>query len=146
MRYVGSGNHEDCDMTHLDATTLTSHKSRLRARAAELRDEIADTLERTEEESYQQIAGQVRDREDASFADLIVDVNLAEVDRDVGELRAIDAALTRIKDGSYGICESCGGEIAPARLEAEPTAVRCIRCQEAWEQRQSQAQPPPTTL
>jgi RNA polymerase-binding protein DksA len=133
-------------MTHLEAATLESQKARLRARAAELRDEIADTLDRSEEESYQQIAGQVRDREDASFADLIVDVNLAEVDRDVGELRAIDAALTRIRDGRYGVCEACGGEIAPARLEVEPTAVRCIRCQEAWEQSQSQTQPPPSTL
>ncbi|HSN70802.1 MAG TPA: TraR/DksA family transcriptional regulator [Steroidobacteraceae bacterium] len=133
-------------MTHLDSATLEAQKHRLRERAAHLRDEIVDTLERSDDESYAQIAGQVRDREDASFADLVVDVNLSEVDRDVGELRAIDEALLRIKDGRYGVCDECGGEIRQARLEAEPTAIRCIRCQELWEQNQSQARPRPSTL
>lgn len=44
------------------------------------------------------------------------------------EIADIRAALARIEDGSYGICSSCGEEIAPARLEALPTATRCIRC------------------
>jgi len=127
-------------MTHLDSSTLEAQKRRLRARAADLRHEILDTLERSDEEQYSKVAGQVRDREDASFADLIVDVNLAEVDRDVGELRAIDDALLRINDGRYGVCEQCGAPISAARLNAEPIAIRCIRCQEAFEYTQSQAQ------
>ena len=126
-------------MTHLDSSTLEAQKRRLRARAAELRHEILDTLERSDEEQYSKVAGQVPDREDASFADLIVDVNFAEVDRDVGELRAIDDALLRINDGRYGVCEECGGPISAARLNAEPTAIRCIRCQEAFGHTRSQA-------
>lgn len=127
-------------MTHLDSSTLEAQKRRLRARAADLRHEILDTLERSDEEQYSKVAGQVRDREDASFADLIVDVNLAEVDRDVGELRAIDDALLRINDGRYGVCERCDAPISAARLNAEPTAIRCIRCQEAFEHAQSQGE------
>lgn len=46
------------------------------------------------------------------------------------EIADIRAALSRIEDGSYGICDRCGESIAPARLEALPTATRCINC--AW--------------
>jgi len=36
--------------------------------------------------------------------------------------------------GQYGLCESCGKPIGAERLEALPTATRCIRCQAEWEQ------------
>ncbi len=41
-------------------------------------------------------------------------------------LAAIDAALRRIDEGTYGICERCGKQIAPERLEARPWAALCI--------------------
>ena len=40
----------------------------------------------------------------------------------------IDAALNRITDGSYGLCESCGNDIAEARLQALPYATTCVSC------------------
>lgn len=43
-------------------------------------------------------------------------------------LAQIDAAFERLDAGTYGRCETCGGAIAEARLEARPTAVRCITC------------------
>ena len=45
-------------------------------------------------------------------------------------LSEVDRALDRIADGTYGRCERCGGEIAPARLEALPYARLCISCQQ----------------
>lgn len=42
-------------------------------------------------------------------------------------LTQIDAALTRLADGSYGVCEVCGEQIPLARLEARPVATRCIQ-------------------
>jgi RNA polymerase-binding transcription factor DksA len=45
-------------------------------------------------------------------------------------LKRIDAALARLADGSYGICEDCGGPISPKRLAAIPSAERCIACEE----------------
>ncbi|GAA2752345.1 TraR/DksA family transcriptional regulator [Amnibacterium kyonggiense] len=42
-------------------------------------------------------------------------------------LAEIDAALTRIADGTDGVCAVCGEPIAPGRLEARPTTDRCIR-------------------
>ena len=41
-------------------------------------------------------------------------------------LHAVDAALQRMDKGTYGLCERCGAAIAPARLEAMPSATRCI--------------------
>ena len=40
----------------------------------------------------------------------------------------LDAALARLADDSYGRCRSCGGDIAPARLEALPATTACITC------------------
>ncbi len=44
------------------------------------------------------------------------------------EIEAIDRALGKMEQGGYGVCESCGGDISPERLEALPWAPFCIRC------------------
>ena len=41
---------------------------------------------------------------------------------------AIDAALSRIEDGTYGKCERCGEDIPFERLEARPTSTLCMSC------------------
>ncbi|HEX5267943.1 MAG TPA: TraR/DksA family transcriptional regulator [Acidimicrobiales bacterium] len=46
----------------------------------------------------------------------------------VETLEEVDAALAKIDGGTYGTCEQCGKEIAPARLEAKPGARYCIDC------------------
>ncbi|MGI9245923.1 MAG: TraR/DksA family transcriptional regulator, partial [Steroidobacteraceae bacterium] len=102
-------------------------------RARVLREEIRQTLLRSKSEPYLQIANDVRDLEDESFADLMVDVRLAEIDRDLDELRSVDSALLRFGDGSYGDCEACGRSIGLQRLEAQPDARRCIECQTLFE-------------
>ena len=45
--------------------------------------------------------------------------------------KAIDSALARIDEGTYGKCESCGQDIPFERLEARPTATLCINCAQA---------------
>jgi DnaK suppressor protein len=121
-------------MSHnLDARQLEELRSTMNARAGQLREEIRQTLLKSDQEQYAMIADQVRDLEDDSFADLMVDVNLAEIDRDLEELRLIDLAMARLGDGSYGHCESCGSPIELARLRAAPFASRCFECQSAFE-------------
>lgn len=56
---------------------------------------------------------------------------LAEVE--ARELGSIETALERMKDGSYGTCEVCGGKIPLARLQALPYATMCIGCQRELE-------------
>jgi DnaK suppressor protein len=43
-------------------------------------------------------------------------------------IASIDRALEKVADGTYGVCDGCGREIAPARLEALPATARCFDC------------------
>ena len=61
------------------------------------------------------------------------DLEFALDAHDTAEIAAINAALQRISDGSYGECMDCGTPIAEARLNAAPEAARCIQCQEKLE-------------
>ncbi|MEY2920187.1 MAG: hypothetical protein RL261_1492 [Pseudomonadota bacterium] len=117
----------------LDNKQVEALRTAMRQRQTQLREEIRQTLIKGDSEHYLQIADSVRDLEDESFADLIVDVGLAEIDRDLEELRAIDAALLRVADGSYGVCEVCDKPIDSKRLEITPHALRCIDCQTIFE-------------
>ena len=55
--------------------------------------------------------------------------------QEVKRLGMIDAALTRIKQGKYGLCMKCGKKIPHERLEAIPYALMCIECKTAEEKR-----------
>jgi len=43
-------------------------------------------------------------------------------------LKKIDEAIDRINEGTFGICESCGGQISVKRLKARPVTTLCIDC------------------
>ena len=58
----------------------------------------------------------------------------AEQGRDTQELQAIGDALDRLDAGRYGECVDCGCDIPLARLQAEPSAARCVACQQRAEQ------------
>jgi RNA polymerase-binding protein DksA len=118
---------------NLQNKQVESLRAAMRARQVQLREEIRQALIKSDSEHYLQIADSVRDLEDESFADLIVDVGLAEIDRDLDELRAIDAALLRVADGSYGVCAVCDRPIDLKRLNLTPHALRCIDCQTVFE-------------
>jgi DnaK suppressor protein len=55
--------------------------------------------------------------------------------QDLKRLRSIDAAITRIQQGRYGLCLKCGKKIPMDRLKAIPYAVMCIECQKGEERR-----------
>ena len=55
-------------------------------------------------------------------------------EHETAELGEMEAALERLDAGTYGQCTDCGVSIPPARLNAYPTAQRCIDCQTAAEQ------------
>ena len=65
---------------------------------------------------------------DQSSQENDVHVRLALKQTDSKLLRAIDEAIHRIEQGTYGICMDCENEIAPARLEAVPWTRVCIDC------------------
>ena len=55
-------------------------------------------------------------------------------DRERQLIRKIQAAVERIEDGSYGVCEECGEEISVARLKARPVTRLCINCKSRQEE------------
>jgi DnaK suppressor protein len=61
------------------------------------------------------------------------DLEFALDAHDTAEIAAVNDALKRIDEGSYGECQDCGAHIAEARLRAAPEAARCIHCQEKLE-------------
>lgn len=104
-------------------------EARLRHRYAEIWTDVRRELEKHEGQQYEDLVQGAGDPEDDATADLLVDLNLAEIDRDIEELRAVHAAIARLERGEYGKCQSCGTEISAARLEALPHAALCIDCQ-----------------
>ena len=105
----------------------------IRKRREQLVGELLEDVDRSRVESFASVAGPVTDLGDEALADLLADLDNAEVGRDLREIRALDAALSRLHDGSYGVCVDCGGDIGLERLRAYPTAMRCIKCQELHE-------------
>ena len=111
-------------------TELNRFRAVLTSRVAELehftRNRDGITVERS--------ADQLDEIQAASQRALAV----CNLDRDFNRLRDARAALRRIKDGSFGVCEQCDEDIHPKRLIAVPWATFCIRCQEAADRELSQ--------
>jgi RNA polymerase-binding protein DksA len=107
----------------------------LSTRQKSLLEEVRDELERSGEQHYIDLAGRVTDSGDQAVADALADLDAAIIDRQVKELRDIDAAQARMRSGSYGVCIDCGQDIGFERLRAYPTAKRCIQCQTKRETR-----------
>ena len=57
-------------------------------------------------------------------------------DRERKLISKIEDALRRIEDGSYGLCESCGGPIGVDRLRARPVTTLCIDCKSQQEEQE----------
>ena len=54
-------------------------------------------------------------------------------EREGNLIRKIEDALSRLEDGTFGICEECGEEISQGRLQARPITTLCIKCKEKQE-------------
>jgi DnaK suppressor protein len=77
---------------------------------------------------------ELRGQSRGDVADFALDAAQDEISSQLAEVESrelgnIEAALERIRDGSYGDCENCSEPIPLARLQALPYATQCIRCQ-----------------
>ena len=93
-----------------------------------LRTELLERVERTHHHLHE------RDTPvSANYAEQSVEMENQELVMNLdaegrSEINEINAALKRIDDGTYGICQNCGYEINPDRLDAIPQAALCIKC------------------
>jgi DnaK suppressor protein len=105
-------------LTEMKKQLLREIQGRVKNEKEGMKDEGRDTYD---------LASDERDRE----------INIILTDREREKLLAIDEALQRIKDKTYGICEcgcdNCEGEIGVGRLKVLPFTRLCVRCQEETE-------------
>jgi RNA polymerase-binding transcription factor DksA len=119
----------DAKMSQLTQDQTAQVAQLLRGRERVLRAEIREGLLRSGEEDHKELAGRVSDVGDESVANLLADLEIAAIDRDVNELREVEAALARISRDDFGVCIDCGEPVGFLRLKASPAAVRCHACQ-----------------
>ncbi len=119
------------------ASLRPRYESRLQQRGEQLRAEIRETLLRVDTERYAVLADEVRDSKNLSVAQLLTEAGAADIRRDAEELADVELALERLQAGRYGSCVDCGAQIPEARLDAYPTAKRCLPCQQKHEQRRA---------
>ena len=112
---------------------LQELRKRILDRRRQLAIELRGDAERSREEPYGTLAGATHDSGDESVADLLADLDQAELSRDLAELRDLEVARMRMEGGIYGICTDCGTQISYERLRANPGATRCVACQSRHE-------------
>jgi RNA polymerase-binding transcription factor DksA len=103
---------------------ITSERERLEGLVREREAEGVGTQSETEQiselSSFDQHQGDIGTETFEREKDFSL---LEQLEAEIGDL---DAALRKIDDGTYGICEICGRQIEPARLEAMPGTRTCI--------------------
>lgn len=130
-------------MASLKPEQLKEIRSGLAERRRALLKEVRSALAETGAQDYEDIIGREPvEAGDASVSDELADLNLTMLDRHVAELRDIETVEARIRDGDYGTCIDCGRDIPFERLLAQPTAVRCVPCQENYEKTHATASTP----
>lgn len=95
-----------------------------RTRLLERRRELSESLEINAEaaETCEHCSGQLPRAHAAGLLSGLVE-------REQRELQEVDAALERLAEGTYGVCEQCRGLIEGSRLEWQPESRSCARCE-----------------
>jgi RNA polymerase-binding protein DksA len=109
--------------TDLYRDMLLQERNRVAAAINHLHEDNSRSLEdETEEETYDNHLA------DSATATLNREIDYTLEENSEHVLKAINEALQRIEDGTFGTCARCGKLIAEERLEAIPYANRCIDC------------------
>jgi DnaK suppressor protein len=103
-----------------------------------LQQELDALLARADEtvSNLSRIGETIPDPLDRATVDSGRETDLRFRERESRLIRKIRATLGKIEEGTFGICEGCGGDIPISRLKARPVTAHCIRCKtkmETWE-------------
>jgi DnaK suppressor protein len=91
--------------------------------------EIEDSLGQSLTEDQQRRLESARDVGDQALMDLERELGISLMEMRNRRRQSIDEALTRLREGTYGMCAECGVEISEKRLQAVPFAKLCVECQ-----------------
>ena len=101
--------------------TTSHYEKRLKDRLAELDDRLQSIEEDLDEPQSPDTEERATEREGDEVLESLGNSGLAEI-------RMIEAALTRIEDGTFGACVTCGGPISKERLDLLPYTPKCKHC------------------
>ena len=105
----------------------------LMGKRQELMREITDNLGQSLTEDQRRRLESAMDVGDQSLMDLDRELGISLMEMRNKRRQLIDEALSRLGDGTYGLCEECGVEINEKRLAAVPFAKLCVACQSKQE-------------
>lgn len=116
---------------------IEARKNALRKALIEKREQIVREA-KSEIKNYitgenRQLVETALDDGDWSVIDLSEDISFRKLSTHREILLIIDEALRKLNEGTYGMCDECGEEIAPERLRVLPFAIYCRDCQEKKE-------------
>ena len=120
----------------------TIETDRFRQMLLEERERVQDAIRNLHAENPGSLEDETGELVSGSIDQHLGDMATETFDREMGYtlednaesvLAAIESALRRIDDGTYGTCQRCGKQIAPERLEALPYAELCIDCKRETE-------------
>jgi DnaK suppressor protein len=114
----------------MDKKKLEQFRKHLEERQTELRKIVA----RTEQDGRDADVGTAQDIADRAANSYTKEFLFHQSNNERQTLQMVEAALARIREGSFGECINCGEEINIRRLEAVPWTRYCIACQEKLEQ------------
>jgi DnaK suppressor protein len=112
-----------------DSGALQRLQNRLDEREQELRTQVGELVQEEAQAQDQSAGREVDDLEELGEHRTRQAVRQVEQERDLQELREIEAARQRLSEGRYGQCVDCGSDIPLARLMVQPAAARCLACQ-----------------
>lgn len=122
-------------MTTFTSLNIPELAARLQLQRKSVLSDVRQHLHRSGESDMLELANHLDEVDDWTAADLLNATDIAQLIHEVATLRDIDAALGRIKSGSYGVCKGCDEPISLERMSAQPTAEFCLPCQQAFEKR-----------
>jgi RNA polymerase-binding transcription factor DksA len=122
-------------MARLTQEQKAALKEQLTARRADLFEEIRTKMAESRAHTGTGQVDQWSEAGEAALATLIASTDFEMARRDIEEVREVNVALARIDERDFGECEDCGSSIGYERLHAYPSAIRCVHCQGAFEQR-----------
>ncbi len=105
----------------------------LMGKRQEIMKEIAGNLGQSLTEDQQRRLESARDVGDQALMDLERELGISLMEMRNRKRQLIDEALTRLAEGTYGVCAECGVEISEKRLAAVPFAKLCVECQSKQE-------------
>lgn len=97
-------------------------------RLVDLRDELIEQIQTISAHSLSLNKQAGEELADVGSDNFVREMGLTLMSEEGRKIQAIHDAIERLKDGTYGICEECDGEIQSGRLEAIPFAKLCVKC------------------